>query len=352
MHRKIKLAFQILLSIFPAFIKKPLYRLAFGAKIGKDVTIGFGAVLVFDELDLGDGCKISPLCLLRVKFLEIDKRTKIGLFSRMIVHTVKLGSSVTIGPQVSIIASDRDPRCVFIAGAETWIFEYCYINPVRPIRLGRNVGVGGGSYIFAHGLWLSKLQGYPVGFGEVNIENDVWLPWGCFVMPGVTIGQGAVVGARSLITKSVPSMALAGGSPAKVLRDRVAVCPSLEEQIAILIETTEEFCQVNGFRLAIETQENWSILNINGEPAVLLAETPEVRNVSNRFPHALHVVHIPLSQANLQDTPAYSLSTSQCSPRSSFSSLQANWLTHLRIIGARHYPKDEVDVESELSCKS
>ena len=345
MTRKIKLIAQLLLCMLPGVLKIPAYRLLFGALIGKRVRIGFGALLIFETLAIGDDCRISPLCLLRVRHLKIGTRTKIGLFSRFIVHCVDLGPSVTIGPQVSILASDSDPRCVFTAGAETWIFEYCYINPARPIRLGRNVGVGGGSYIFGHGLWLSKLKGYPVGFGEVTIGNDVWLPWGCFIMPGVDIGEGAVIGARSLVTKNVPAGALVAGIPAKLIREVVAVEPSIEQQVTLLEEATQEFCQLRDAAIQIEREADWVNLKIDGKLEIAVATGLGVHSPKEHASGVLHVIHERLRDAQGFAMPLYSLRSFQSSPRSACNAIQSAWLLHLRQIGTRHYPIDEVDVE-------
>lgn len=59
-----------------------------------------------------------------------------------------------------------------------------------------------------------------VGNGDINIGDDVWLGQRCMVMSGVTIGQGAVIGAGALVTKDVPPYAVAGGIPAKVIKYR------------------------------------------------------------------------------------------------------------------------------------
>ncbi len=54
----------------------------------------------------------------------------------------------------------------------------------------------------------------------VFIESDVWIGGGSVVLPGVTIGTGAVVAAGSIITKDIPAYAIAAGVPAKVLKYR------------------------------------------------------------------------------------------------------------------------------------
>lgn len=54
----------------------------------------------------------------------------------------------------------------------------------------------------------------------IKIKDFVWLGHGVIVLPGITIGEGAVVGAGSVVTKDVPDYAVVGGNPAKVLKYR------------------------------------------------------------------------------------------------------------------------------------
>lgn len=54
----------------------------------------------------------------------------------------------------------------------------------------------------------------------VNIGNDVWIGEKCFIKDGVTIGNGAVLGAHSVVTKDIPDYAIAVGNPAKIINYR------------------------------------------------------------------------------------------------------------------------------------
>lgn len=56
--------------------------------------------------------------------------------------------------------------------------------------------------------------------GPIVVSNDVWLGIDTMVMSGVTIGQGAVVAARSVVVKDVPPYAIVGGNPAKIIKYR------------------------------------------------------------------------------------------------------------------------------------
>lgn len=65
--------------------------------------------------------------------------------------------------------------------------------------------------------------------GRTTVGNDVWIGSHCVVMPGVTIGDGAIVGAGSVVTADVPPYAIVVGTPARVVRSRFAdpVCADL-----------------------------------------------------------------------------------------------------------------------------
>ena len=58
----------------------------------------------------------------------------------------------------------------------------------------------------------------PVQLKHTHIGNDVWIGHGAFILPGVTIGNGAVIAAMSVVTKDVPAYAMVAGSPAKIIR--------------------------------------------------------------------------------------------------------------------------------------
>lgn len=57
---------------------------------------------------------------------------------------------------------------------------------------------------------------------SIEIENNVWIGGGCILLPGVTIGENSVIGAGSVVTRSIPSNCVAVGNPCKVIRYFVA----------------------------------------------------------------------------------------------------------------------------------
>jgi chloramphenicol O-acetyltransferase type B len=67
--------------------------------------------------------------------------------------------------------------------------------------------------------------------GNTNIGHDVWIGSEAMIMPGVTIGTGAVIAARSLVTKEVEPYSIVGGNPAEFIKFRFS-----ENQIAEILE--------------------------------------------------------------------------------------------------------------------
>lgn len=83
------------------------------------------------------------------------------------------------------------------------------------VRIGRNVSIR--DYNGPHVIINEHYRNH----APVHIGDRVWLCTGCTIMPGVTIGEGAVVAANSTVTKDVPPYTLVGGSPAKVLKENI-----------------------------------------------------------------------------------------------------------------------------------
>ena len=74
-------------------------------------------------------------------------------------------------------------------------------------------------------------KGHPKSKGDVVIKNDVWIGAGASIISGVTVGNGAVIAAYSVVTKDVPDYCIVAGNPAKVVKKRFK-----QDQIDALLE--------------------------------------------------------------------------------------------------------------------
>lgn len=70
---------------------------------------------------------------------------------------------------------------------------------------------------WAHGIEVNKAWDNK---GDIVIGNDVWIGYEAVILAGVTIGDGAIIGARAVVTKDVPPYTIVGGVPAKPIRRR------------------------------------------------------------------------------------------------------------------------------------
>lgn len=331
---------KLLLAAVAAFLPGPLKRALLrrtGLRIGEGVRIGIGTLIVCERGELADGASIGRFCIIRVRELRLGRRAVIQNMVRVAVHSLELKSQAQICSENELRGDIADPRSAISIGPASWILPHCYINVARRITLGRNVGVGGGSYLFTHGMWLSKLDGYPVAYGDIDIADDVWLPWGCFIMPNISIGAGVVVGACSVVTKPLQTGVLAAGVPAKVIREKSNVDLTVEQRLAILVEVTESYGAQAGRPVRIErTPEREDhyvgdalVLAVHVQPPAALAPAP-----------ALNVVFGPLPPA-AQHTATWTLDGYACSPYAQLSEPARAWLQQGRLLGIRYYPSDE-----------
>lgn len=103
----------------------------------------------------------------------------------------------------------------------TTIGKFCSIGPHVVIGLGNHPVrrfVSTSPRLFLKGLFSDREQ-YDQ-FPPVSIGNDVWIGANTTIVNGVRIGDGAVIGANSVVTKDVPPYAIYGGGPADLLRFR------------------------------------------------------------------------------------------------------------------------------------
>lgn len=122
-------------------------------------------------------------------------------------------------------------RYVIIQGAKSVVLgEYCAINAYTHIWGHRGVCIGNRVMIASHVSITSLTHDYtradmrfaPAIGAPITIHDDVWIGAHAVIMPGVTIGRGAVVGAGAVVREDVPPYAIVVGVPARIVRYRFA----------------------------------------------------------------------------------------------------------------------------------
>ena len=108
-------------------------------------------------------------------------------------------------------------RCVVRIGKNSRINRDCTIDLRSGLIVGDNVAISPEVMILAgtHDVNDPTFPDSPVGPYKVAIEDYVWIGSRAMIMPGVTVGRGAVVAAGSVVTKDVPPLTIVAGVPAK-----------------------------------------------------------------------------------------------------------------------------------------
>lgn len=139
---------------------------------------------------------------------------------------VDLGLGVLLAPNVSIRNGER-----ISIGAGTEIGERCSLwagDSVGRIAIGEHALFGPDVYVTASNY---RTDAPGAIMDQPKLENDVtigaytWLGKGVIVLPGTTIGQGCIVGAGSVVSRSLPPWTVAVGSPARIIRERAVTEP-------------------------------------------------------------------------------------------------------------------------------
>jgi acetyltransferase-like isoleucine patch superfamily enzyme len=144
--------------------------------------------------------------LLRYPFLKIFlKKVHFSSFIDYGVY-IRYPWKFSIGRNSSI-----NRKCAFYGSA--------FIDDSR-IEIGNNVAIGPECVFFGAGHDYTDIKLKDIS-KTIIIKDHVWIGGRCIILPGVTIFEGAVIGAGSVVTKNVPAWSIFAGNPAKFIKTRV-----------------------------------------------------------------------------------------------------------------------------------
>ena len=198
-----------LLSGFPtivgAVMRGRAYKTVLGG-VGSSCLIEEGVrFYVPQKIFLGDRVFIGRNTYVDANYIESEIRLEDDVFiGRYCMLRAGVGS-IHIGPKVTI-------------------GSFCFLRGSGGLKIGENSMLSQGvqiitaNHVFRDRSMPIKFQG--TRYGKVNIGEDVWVGTSTIILADVSIGNGSVIGAGSIVTKDVPKYSLALGAPARVMSKR------------------------------------------------------------------------------------------------------------------------------------
>ena len=153
--------------------------------------------------------------------LRLRLLTEIGYFpSHMVRNTIYRRAGMTLAQTSSIHwrAEFYAPESITV-GEHCTIGDSCFLDGRSGLSIGDSVNLGSHVTIYTREHDVNSPDFAETG-GPVVVGDHAWIASHAIVLPGVTIGEGAVVAAGAVVTRDVPPYAIVGGSPARFIGER------------------------------------------------------------------------------------------------------------------------------------
>jgi acetyltransferase-like isoleucine patch superfamily enzyme len=177
-------------------LKKAIFR-TLGAKVGKNVYFGPGSLLMsnsFRDVSIGNNVFVAPGALINVNKIVIGDGSHIGYQCLLVGESLQIGTGCNFSNRTFIESS------------------------YSPVTIEDYVTIGASAMISSHDGSYKQAQGMEMKSAPIMIRKRAFIGNNAIVLPGIEIGEKAIVGAGAVVTKNVERMAVVGGVPAKILQ--------------------------------------------------------------------------------------------------------------------------------------
>lgn len=178
--------------------------------------------------------RVGDVSALREEVQHLDLRLSVGLRLAAVLPPlvgtrlrtrlirlvgIRIGASTAFGGRLEVQGVGR-PASRITIGSFCWFNAGCTLDASAPITIGDRVAFGQEVMVITntHELGPSDWRAGPLVAHPVTIEDGVWLGARSIVLPGVTVGKGAIVAAGAVVNRDVPPDSLVAGVPARVVR--------------------------------------------------------------------------------------------------------------------------------------
>lgn len=209
------------------------------------------AILLISEMRNSDywGGRTLYYCIFLKKFIKTKSKFPLSLYKNILLKLEKnseliIGENLVIGKPL-VVGTTKQTRIqlqenskmiinthymihagcfINVCPDSTLILDAGFINENVQIICADKIEIGEGTAI-ARDVVIRSFDGHEVMGSNISapikIGKHVWVGQGAMILKGVTIGDGAIIAAGSIVTKDVPSRTLVGGTPARIIKKDV-----------------------------------------------------------------------------------------------------------------------------------
>lgn len=180
-----------------SMFKKTVLNLL-GAHVGKNVYFGPGSLVLsndYNSVHIGDDVFIAPGVLINVNKITIGEKSHVGYQCLLVGESLKIGSRCNISNRAFI-------ECSY-----------------SPIILEDDITIGGSAMVSSHDGSYRQAYGLEMKSNPICVKRRAFIGNNAIILPGIEIGEKAIVGAGAVVTKNVPKNAVVGGVPAEMIKD-------------------------------------------------------------------------------------------------------------------------------------
>lgn len=221
-------------------------------------------VIEAEDIQIADDAELGSNINIRVRgVFRLGKRSVIGDGTYIRGNNVIFGNDLYNSGHLHVGGGGRLNPTADLTIGDRCTCHNNFLNVCEPIVIGNDVGLSPDVAIITHGYWMSILDGYPATFAGVTIEDKVIVGYRTLILMGVTIRQGAVCGAGSVVTKNVAPYTIVGGNPAKFIRKVVPV-KSKEEKISLVEAMLDKYREIAEYHnISPKIRLRFPIIDVN-----------------------------------------------------------------------------------------
>jgi acetyltransferase-like isoleucine patch superfamily enzyme len=255
-----------------------------GASIGDGVRLGERTIVIAPRIVLEDGVEIGDDGFVQCdEVFAVGASTSFGPRLDVQCRRAFIGVNGYFGRDVRVGGGGRrDPWATLVVGDLAFVGDEAFINPCRPVVIGREVFVTMRSILVTHNIGHSLLEGFENRFAPIVLEDRAQVGLGTVVYAGCRLGREAIAASNSYVVSDIPAGQLAIGVPAKPVGVSARTVPRARQPQLVrrMLDDFRELLELRGVDVAAGSDHSVTVRTDGTTSIVLFAEKVDAKFVA------------------------------------------------------------------------